>query len=208
MMSFLLLAIVFPFIAGLAFLPVWVWLKLPLPRQLMGRVWFIFGQICYNGSIAFDSDGEIDLKPFDKERSEFFDAEDEEWKPVDTDAVYRTGWRPFAIVPDTSPDAVGQYAVETVDASAVADGGYALLNRSSGGYRLATEYPTGDPNGTVVDTVRYVKDIGRGGNRLLNHAEEYALRKFGGDDNMGDLVYMGSMIGSFVLMFLMTWFLI
>lgn len=207
MSTWIMLAVVLPFLAGIGLIPLWIYLKLPLPRQLTGRIMFIFGQVCAGGSAVIDDDGELSLRPFNKSRMAYHDGT--EWVDIEhAETVYRTGWRPFAIVPEIDADRMQPYTVDDSGVLGHTDGGVAILDQESGGYQLASEYVDRDTDGVVVDAVRYVREIGRTGNRLLNQAEEYALRKYGGDSQLSDIWRISLIGGGFFVMFVTTWFML
>lgn len=198
---FLFAYVLLPMAAGIAFIPFWVFLKLPLPRQLSGRIFFILGQVCQDGSALYDVDGDIKLLPFDAGEGRMF--LDGDWIDIDDETTYRVGWRPLAIVPEVSEDTLRDYLVDTGE-TARADGGVVKLNQTSGGYQLASDC-FGAGHGITIDACKYIRDIGRSGNRLINQAEEYALRKYGGDSHLSDIWLLLILAGAFVTMFVVTW---
>lgn len=193
------------FVAGFAFLPTLIYMKLPLPRQTVGRILFTLGQVTWGGSIAEDRGHSVELHPFDYEEGIYHDGEG--WVEIDLDAVYRLGLRPFAMVPSIDESSIGEYIDRPPETSSTADGGYVLLDRQSGGTRLFTQSDPGFDR-VLFDAVSYIKSVGRSGNRMINRAEEQALRRFGGDSQMSDAMMLIAVMGGFLVMFISTWIML
>ena len=173
-------------------------------KSLFGTGNFILGQLANNGSLAYRrADGNVELVPYDSEdKTVWIDGD---WKELDDDpTVYRLGWRPFLISWEKTEQSIGNYLVENPDVTHDA-GESALLKERSGGIPLYTSWPVGSENGYVVHAVRYVKEMGRTGNRLINRAEEIAMRDYGGQSRLNDMKFVMILGAEFFLILVTTY---
>lgn len=199
----LLIAILVGLFAGFLAIPLYIGLfKAALVKSILGKGMFILGQLANGGSMAYLRDsGEVDLVPLDTDRNAVF--VDGDWIDLEEDqTIYRMGWAPFAISWEKTKQSIGQFGTNLGDVEG--EGEYALLNDTRGGYQTFTDCINTD--GHIIDILRLQQSLGRTGNRLLNRAEEVALRKYAGEDQMNQMKFAMLLTVSWIVVFAMTWF--
>ena len=197
------IAFVVMFVIGLAVIPVWISvLATPFGKNVLGKGMFILGQLAHGGTMAYyRGDGTVDMMPFDRERNAVY--RNGVWLELGDEqpTTYRLGWADFLVDCNATDTAPTNTLVEQDSLRAPTDGGIALLDEWRGGYRLFSD---ADPSEPVIHYPRYLQQMERQGNELINRAKEVALEKYGGDEQTSQTTWGLLLLGGFITMFALS----
>lgn len=204
----LTVVLVFGVVSGFALVPGSIRLLGPsLPmKSVFGLGTMILAQLANGATCAYvREDDTVDLCPYDPDTNRA--RIDGTWTALGEDVLeYRIAWRPWVISWEKSDRSLRSYCVAEQDTYAEGEDGTALVKEQRDERPLWT--PDADPrDGYIVHCLRYLQDMGRSGNRLLNRTEEITMRDYAGDSSMGGLwVYIllgGSFFGTFITTYLL-----
>lgn len=191
-------------IAGFAFIPTYIkLLATPFGNNILGKGMFILGQLAHGGSmIYYEGDGTVSIYMYDRETNRVFDGE--KWYDVNDDpTTYRFGWAPVVVDCDPEASAPGNTLVDKTQLprSAATDGGAEPIGESRGGMPLFSDADVSEP---VIHFPRYLQQMGRDGNELINRAKERALEKYGGEAQTSQTTWAALILAGYIVVFAMT----
>lgn len=189
------------FTAGAVGIPLLIMLlgpSLPL-KGVFGKGMFILAQMAFGGTMAYyREDGTVALHPYSRDKNSIY-VEDQ-WIELDAEpTIYRVGWADFIV--DADPKGAGEGLVlpESIPAT---DGGARLLDERRGGYQLFSDVAPSD--GIIIHWPRYVQQMGRQGNQMINRAKEIAMEKYGGGSTLSQTKFATLVLAATLVMFVST----